>query len=69
MVDTAEVVATNAEREDEEASWPEPAMRVEQAFLGALPQAARFDTTRTGDGVLLIRDHAGAELLRFEKAP
>jgi heat shock protein HslJ len=48
---------------------PEPAMRIEQAFLGALSQAARFDAKRTGDGVLLIRDHAGAELLRFEKAP
>lgn len=48
---------------------PEPAMRVEQAFLGALSQAARFDPKRTGDGVLLIRDEQGDELLRFEKAP
>jgi heat shock protein HslJ len=48
---------------------PDAAMRVEQAFLAALSQAARFDPKRTGDGVLLIRDEQGDELLRFEKAP
>lgn len=48
---------------------PDAAMRVEQAFLGALSQATRFDPKRTGDGVLVLRDDAGEELLRFEKTP
>ncbi len=48
---------------------PEPAMRVEQAFLGALAEAATFDAKQTAKGVLIIRDGDGAELLRFEKTP
>ncbi len=48
---------------------PEPAMRVEQAFLAALAQATRFDERRMRDGVLLVRDDEGSELLRFEKTP
>lgn len=48
---------------------PEPAMHVEQMFLGALPEAFTFDTRQTANGLLIIHDESGKELLRFEKTP
>lgn len=47
---------------------PEPAMRVEQAFLGALAEVTTLDTGPTADGLLILRDQTGAELLRFKRA-
>lgn len=47
---------------------PEPAMRVEQAFLGALSEVTTLDVGPTAEGMLILRDQKGAELLRFERA-
>jgi heat shock protein HslJ len=44
------------------------AMKLEQDFVGALSRTRAFDRAQAQNGVLSLRDGAGAETLRFTSA-
>lgn len=46
----------------------ETAMRIENMFFDALTRAARFDTGRLSDGVLVVQMEDGEPLMRFERS-
>ena len=46
----------------------ETAMRIENMFFDALTRAARFDTARLSDGVLVVQMEDGEPLMRFERS-